>query len=75
MWSIPSIITRFVLFYRRWKIDFRELVKDLAAVFKTTRIELRQVGVRDETKIVGGIGIWTVAVLPFLFIRVYPGVH
>ena len=38
------------------RIDFRELVKDLAAVFKT-RIELRQVGVRDETKIVGGIGI------------------
>ena len=38
------------------RIDFRELVKDLAGVFKT-RIELRQIGVRDETKIVGGIGI------------------
>ena len=38
------------------RIDFRELVKDLASVFKT-RIELRQVGVRDETKIMGGIGI------------------
>ena len=38
------------------RIDFRELVKDLAAVFKT-RIELRQIGVRDETKMVGGIGI------------------
>jgi len=38
------------------RIDFRELVKDLAAVFKT-RIELRQIGVRDETKIIGGIGI------------------
>lgn len=38
------------------RIDFRDLVKDLAAVFKT-RIELRQIGVRDETKIVGGIGI------------------
>ena len=38
------------------RIDFRELVKDLAAVFKT-RIELRQIGVRDETKIFGGIGI------------------
>lgn len=36
--------------------DFRELVKDLASVFKT-RIELRQIGVRDETKILGGIGI------------------
>ena len=38
------------------RIDFRELVKDLAGVFKT-RIELRQIGVRDETKILGGIGI------------------
>ena len=38
------------------RIDFRELVKDLAAVFKT-RIELRQIGVRDETKILGGIGV------------------
>lgn len=38
------------------RIDFRELVKDLAAIFKT-RIELRQIGVRDETKIRGGIGI------------------
>ena len=38
------------------RVDFRELVKDLAAVFKT-RIELRQVGVRDETKLIGGIGI------------------
>ena len=36
------------------RIDFRELVKDLAAVFRT-RIELRQIGVRDETKILGGI--------------------
>lgn len=38
------------------RIDFRELVKDLAAVFRT-RIELRQIGVRDETKILGGVGI------------------
>ena len=38
------------------RIDFRELVKALAAVFRT-RIELRQIGVRDETKILGGIGI------------------
>lgn len=38
------------------RIDFRELVKDLASVFKT-RIELRQIGVRDETKLSGGIGI------------------
>lgn len=47
-----------VLFYftADRRIDFRELVKDLASVFKT-RIELRQIGVRDETKILGGIGI------------------
>ena len=47
-----------VLFYftADGRIDFRELVKDVAAVFKT-RIELRQIGVRDETKIRGGIGI------------------
>ncbi len=47
-----------VLFYftADGRIDFRELVKDLASVFKT-RIELRQIGVRDETKIRGGIGI------------------
>lgn len=38
------------------RIDFRELVKDLASVFRT-RIELRQIGVRDETKIMGGVGI------------------
>ena len=38
------------------RVDFRERVKDLAAVFKT-RIELRQIGVRDETKILGGIGV------------------
>ena len=46
-----------VLFYftADGRIDFRELVNDLAAVFKT-RIELRQIGVRDETKILGGIG-------------------
>ena len=37
------------------RIDFRELVKDLASVFRT-RIELRQIGVRDEAKILGGIG-------------------
>lgn len=47
-----------VLFYftADGRIDFRELVKDLASVFKT-RIELRQVGVRDETKMIGGIGV------------------
>lgn len=47
-----------VLFYftADGRIDFRELVKDLAGVFRT-RIELRQIGVRDETKIRGGIGI------------------
>lgn len=47
-----------VLFYfvADTRIDFRELVKDLASVFKT-RIELRQVGVRDQAKAVGGLGI------------------
>ena len=47
-----------ILFYftADGRIDFRELVKDLAGVFRT-RIELRQIGVRDETKIRGGIGV------------------
>lgn len=47
-----------ILFYftADGRIDFRELVKDLAVIFKT-RIELRQIGVRDETKMLGGIGI------------------
>lgn len=47
-----------ILFYftADGRVDFRELVKDLAGVFRT-RIELRQIGVRDETKIRGGIGI------------------
>lgn len=47
-----------VLFYftADGRVDFRELVKDLAAVFKT-RIELRQIGVRDESKMMGGLGI------------------
>lgn len=47
-----------ILFYftADGRIDFRDLVKDLATVFKT-RIELRQIGVRDETKIIGSVGI------------------
>lgn len=47
-----------ILFYFRapHKVDFRELVKELAAVFRT-RIELRQIGVRDEAKILGGVGV------------------
>ena len=47
-----------VLFYftSDGRVDFRELVKDLASVFKT-RIELRQIGVRDEAKIIGGLGV------------------
>lgn len=47
-----------ILFYftAEGRVDFRELVKDLAAVFKT-RIELRQIGVRDESKMMGGVGI------------------
>ena len=38
------------------RVDFRELVKDLASIFKT-RIELRQIGIRDETKLLGGLGV------------------
>lgn len=47
-----------IIFYfvSEGRVDFRELVKDLAARFKT-RIEMRQIGVRDETKMIGGIGI------------------
>ena len=47
-----------VLFYftADGRVDFRELVKDLASVFRT-RIELRQIGVRDESKMIGGLGI------------------
>ncbi|WHH57069.1 stage 0 sporulation family protein [Petroclostridium sp. X23] len=47
-----------VLFYftADGRVDFRELVKDLASIFKT-RIELRQIGVRDEAKMLGGLGI------------------
>ena len=47
-----------ILFYfsADGRVDFRELVKDLAGVFRT-RIELRQIGVRDEAKMIGGLGI------------------
>lgn len=41
--------------YGRGRIDFRELVRDLASVFRT-RIELRQIGLRDEAKMIGGMG-------------------
>jgi cell fate regulator YaaT (PSP1 superfamily) len=44
------------LFTAEIRIDFRELVKDLVSIFKT-RIELRQIGVRDEARVIGGIGI------------------
>jgi len=47
-----------ILFYftADGRVDFRELVKDLASVFRT-RIELRQIGVRDEAKMMGGLGV------------------
>ncbi len=47
-----------ILFYftADGRVDFRELVKDLAGIFRT-RIELRQIGVRDESKMLGGLGI------------------
>ena len=66
-----------VLFYftADGRVDFRELVKDLASVFKT-RIELRQIGVRDETKILGGIGICgRPPLLPYLSVGVRSGFH
>ena len=47
---------KLLFYFTAGRIDFRELVKDLASVFRT-RIELRQIGVRDETKMLGGIGI------------------
>ncbi len=64
-----------VLFYftADGRIDFRELVKDLAAVFRT-RIELRQIGVRDETKIRGGMWyLWTSIMLLHISDRVCSG--
>ena len=55
------------------RIDFRELVKDLAAIFRT-RIELRQIGVRDEAKMLGGIGMWSYALLFYFLgiLNLYP---
>ena len=50
------IIKCYFYFTADGRIDFRELVKDLASVFRT-RIELRQIGVRDEAKLMGGIGV------------------
>ncbi len=66
-----------VLFYftADGRIDFRELVKDLAAVF-STRIELRQIGVRDETKLMGGVGICGRALCCHtFFVGICAGVH
>ena len=62
------------------RVDFRELVKDLATIFKT-RIELRQIGVRDEAKMVGGLGpcvaqpFWEIShlyLLKWLKNKIYP---
>lgn len=52
-----AVMSRSIIFFftSEGRVDFRELVKDLASVFKT-RIELRQIGVRDETKMLGGLG-------------------
>ncbi len=59
-----------IIFYftAEGRVDFRELVKDLARVFKT-RIELRQIGVRDEAKMVGGLGICGRPLCCTLFLR------
>ena len=53
-----KLVTVEILFYftADGRVDFRELVKDLAGIFRT-RIELRQIGVRDESKMLGGLGI------------------
>lgn len=61
-----------ILFYftADGRVDFRELVKDLASVFRT-RIELRQIGVRDEAKMLGGIGRLRAA---FLLLHLFGGV-
>ena len=48
------------------RVDFRELVKDLASVFRT-RIELRQIGVRDQAKMLGGLSLRPALVLCYLF--------
>lgn len=66
-----------VLFYftADGRVDFRELVKDLASVFRT-RIELRQIGVRDEAKVLGGLGICgRPAVLCIVFGRFSAGIY
>lgn len=59
-----------IIFYftAEGRVDFRELVKDLARVFKT-RIELRQIGVRDEAKMIGGLGICGRPLCCSLFLR------
>lgn len=59
-----------IIFYftAEGRVDFRELVKDLARVFKT-RIELRQIGVRDEAKMIGGLGVCGRPLCCSLFLR------
>lgn len=56
------MLIKLFYFTAEGRIDFRELVKDLAAVFRT-RIELRQIGVRDEAKLMGE---WAVAVVRYV---------
>jgi cell fate regulator YaaT (PSP1 superfamily) len=58
VWTEVTLDRKRIIFYftAEKRIDFRELVKDLAARFKT-RIEMRQIGVRDEAKIIGSLGI------------------
>lgn len=56
------------------RIDFRELVKDLAKIFKT-KIELRQVGVRDGTKLIGGMGICGREICCASFIKNFTPIH
>lgn len=65
-----------IIFYfvSNQRIDFRELVKDLAKVFKT-KIELRQIGVRDGTKLIGGMGICGREVCCASFIQKFTPIH
>ena len=66
-----------ILFYftADGRVDFRELVKDLASVFRT-RIELRQIGVRDESKMIGALAsAASPSAAPLFFRRVSAGIH
>ena len=62
-----------IRFYSEGRVDFRNLAKDLAAIYKT-RIELRQIGVRDKAKIVGGVGVCGQKLCCFRFLKNFDSV-